>query len=904
MSSMKKIGLGILGILILASIIGGFALLGAEAYRMFSGGDEPRRTASRSDDPAATDPSKPTGTTEPITGQAQLDSEGNYAPIHVQVLDTAKKPLAGVTVHMVDAGNPPFVALGKQETDESGLCVFRGLDRDRYGFYVDIEPFVQQSNSHVFPGEQIVFELEEGAPLAGVVRDATTGQLLPDVLVHATNRDLAAFRQNQVVLTDTEGRYEFRAASPRPLNLRFTLDGFQSEDRKEILVHPSAGTSVDVDLTPGLTVSGWVTDAETGDPIPGAAISFGFGIFEQEATFTTDERGMFSLRGVGRGKLMIRARAPGYAPGRTNLDLRRSNSETAVAIELKRWTTVAGTVRDMLGQPIGGAEVLLEEDAFLFKKNSERLAVTGRDGRFEAQLENARGDVRLKAVHPDYTAGFSDSIVVRAGENLTDIEIVLPVGGRIVGVVTEEDGGPLAGARINLHEQPVQSVNNPAVRPDSPFLQRPRSQATHSITSASDGRFEIRGIEPGTKILEIRGDGFLDELINDVLVIDGEEVGPLNIVLSRGHRLTGVVSDTGGKPIAGARVSVMLRKGKGGRASAAVTTGPEGDFVLDGLSRGTYDLYASHAGFVRKDLKGIEAGAGDLQITLEQHGGISGMVVFAAVGTIPDTFEVRLFDMTVGASSAPILRKSFSSRKGKFDLESVAPGDYELLVDARGFVPTSVAPVSVGESIITEGLEVFVDSGGAIAGHVQTQTGSPIRNADVFVRSLDESNSARPVVGPVRTDGSGAYLVTGLMPGRYEVSASADNLSTAAAPGIYLGASDEAVVDLTLVASGTLRIRVVDAFGDPVEGARIEFQGDETFVDPKSLRLVAKLGQGTALDRALDRLHRTDVTGFVGFNSVPYGKYQVSIVHPDFGTRARTIEVSESRVGTEEIVLD
>lgn len=903
MSSMKKIGLGILGILILASIIGGFALLGAEAYRMFSGSDEPRRASSGSGEPASTDTAA-SGTTQPVSGQAQLDPDGNYAPIHVQVLDPAKKPLADVTVHLVDAGNPPFIPLAKQQTDESGLCVFRGLDRDRYGFFVDVEPFVQQSNSHVFPGEQIVFELEDGAPLTGVVRDATTGQLLEGVLVHATNRDLAAFRQNQVARTDAEGRYEFRSASTRPLNMRFMLDGFQSEDRKEILVHPSSGSNVDVSMTPGLTVSGWVTDAETGDPIPGAAISFGFGIFEQEASFTTDERGMFTLRGVGRGKLMIRARAPGYAPGRTNLDLRRSNSETAVEIELKRWTTVAGTVRDMLGQPIGGAEVLLQEDAFLFKKNSERLAVTGRDGRFEAQLEHARGDVRLKAVHPDYTPGFSEPIVVRAGENLTEIEIVLPVGGRIVGVVTQEDGGPLAGARINLYQQPVQSVNNPAVRPDAPFQQRPRGQVTHSVTAATDGRFEIRGIEPGTKILEIRAEGFLDEIMNDVLVIDGENVGPLDIVMSRGHRLAGSVADTSGEPIAGARVSVMLRKGKGGRASAAVTTGPEGEFALDGLARGTYDLYASHAGFVRKDVKGIEAGAKDLQIELEQHGGISGMVVFAATGQIPDTFEVRLFDLATDASSAPILRKSFSSRKGKFHLESVAPGSYELLVDARGFVPTSVSPLSVGESIITEGVEVFVDSGASIAGHVQNPTGGPIRNADVFVRSLDESNSARPVVGPVRTDGNGAYFVTGLMPGRYEVSASADNLSSAVAPGIYLGASDEAIVDLTLVASGALRLRVVDGFGDPIEGVRIEFQGDETFVDPKSLRLVAKLGQGAALQRALDRLHRTDVTGFVGFNSVPYGKYQVSISHPDLGSRSVTVEVSEERRGTQEIVLD
>ena len=70
-----------------------------------------------------------------------------------------------------------------------------------------------------------------------------------------------------------------------------------------------------------------------------------------------------------------------------------------------------------------------------------------------------------------------------------------------------------------------------------------------------------------------------------------------------------------------------------------------------------------------------------------------GWVVFAATVEAPDKFEVRLFDLASDAKSSSVLRKSFSARKGKFNLESVVPGDYELIALPLKLAGLDAAPV-------------------------------------------------------------------------------------------------------------------------------------------------------------------------------------------------------------------
>lgn len=895
MTHMKKIGIGAIGIVVLAAIVVGFSLLGSELYRIFRTDDDGGRMRRAESTEAggsrngksASDPATGTG------GSEQGYERGSFGSVLVQVLGPDSEPIAKAPVVLRVAGNPPRDVLRRLDTGDNGICKFSQLPREHVGVTVDIEPYVPLSDTHVFGGSQVVFELATGAPLYGVVTDETTGQPLEGVTVRGTQRDLEPVRWNQSVTTDANGVYRFRAVPEKPLLVSFVRPGFKMVTQRDFVVYAPEGRELNIAMAPGMTVTGWVMDAVTGKPIQGATVSHGTGIFETESYEETDERGMFSLIGIPRGRISLRARADGYAPGRINLDLRNtSESERGVQIDLHRWTSVAGVVRDTVGEPVAGADVFVELDSFLFKRSSERVATTGTDGRFEANLEDVNGVVRLKATHEDFTSGTSRAVNVVAGEHVDDLVITMAVGGRIAGIVLAEGTKPLANARVNLYNQPERKVANPAIMPSGPFQQAaPRGKVTHSVTTGPDGKFDIRGIDAGVKILEVNADGFVVDRRRDLLVIDEELTGPLEIGLTRGREIAGRVVDSSSKPLRGARVKFRIAEGTGDRGMGSATTDEEGVFVLEDLGLGTYDLDFVHAGFVKKQMKSVSAGQSDISITLEKLGGIAGTVTMPQATRKPGSFEVLLYrDATLG-ESAPLRRKSVAAASGKFKLESIDPGTYEIAIEAPGMMP-AYGSVTVVEGQVAKGVDFFLSLGGVIMGTVTDEsTGAPVAQADVFVRYLGDATGARRVVGPVRTEQDGSYLVSGLLEGRYEVYATRASMATQRPESVNLSAYEQ-VVNLTLISGGDLKLRVEDYDGNPIEGVSVELDTSNNFVDARALRIAAKLGsQPDSLRRALSQLNLTDVTGFLQIQALPAGRYTLTLSHPDYASETVRAQV-------------
>jgi len=907
MTPLKKIAVGALGALILSAIVVGFSLVGSELYRTLAGSGD-RARPDRDTRAEMHEPDEP-GDSRGLRSRPSRDERGDLDPIRVQVLDPALRPLADAPVRLNVSGHPPFETLREERTDADGMIVFDDLARDRYGVAVDVDPYVPVANTHVFPGESVRIELGEGGPLHGVVRDSVSGEALAGVEVRGTTRDLEPVRWNEATVTDAQGRYRFDAVSARTLSVHFSHPGFQHQHVKDLDVPVSPeGRTLDVELVPGVSITGWVTDADTGEPIPGAKISHGFGIFEENEVVRCDERGKFVLDGIGRGKIMVRARAEGYAPGRAHLDLRGVRSDETVQIELARWTTVAGSVRDDRGEPVEGAEIFLEEQTLVFSKSSRRLGLSAADGSFEANLEHVLGDVRLRARHPDFTEGMSEAFRVQPGVRVTGVDIRLQVGGRIVGNVSDEEGEPIAGARIHLYEEPRKTVENPADKFEGRFAARPRGRVLVSATTERDGSFEMRGIPDGPKILEIRAEGFLGHVEPGLGVAGGDVVGPLAFTLVRGRGIGGRVTDSSGKPLDGVRVSVLRANGAREGGSGSAITDAKGRFEVTDLGPGSFKVFATKSGFVRHDEAEIRAGTRDLQIALDRYGGIRGSVFFP--DTAPGRFEVLLQDLALDeADAAPELKKAFSSRKGDFKLDTVAPGTYELIVLAEGYLPTRVGPLTVDENRLLEGIEVMLDGGALIVGRVFDEAGDPVRNADVFVRYLGEGDPrvTRSVTGPVRSDSEGAYRVSGLAGGRYEVLASRDRMATPAAMVIFVGDGEQVTLDLTMATGAELKLRVVDRDGNPVPEAAVEIAGNDEgdVLRPRSLRIASKYANDPgALRNALDRLNRTDVTGFLRLPTLPAGRYTIRAEHPEAGRGRAVVRLGAGETRSVQLVLE
>ncbi|MER3486508.1 MAG: hypothetical protein C4345_11610, partial [Chloroflexota bacterium] len=168
-----------------------------------------------------------------------------------------------------------------------------------------------------------------------------------------------------------------------------------------------------------------VVDAYSNQPISGATVRVG------DASFVTGSEGRVQLRAPKDAKEIIVER-PGYETARSSLP-RSGNRRQQIAL---RPTTLSGTLRDAdSGAPIANATVSLADGQGVILQT----ITTGETGQY--QFENVPQQARL---------------VIDAGDFGTVDE---PVGNRSVanfalrrsilfGVVTDEDGHPIADATI------------------------------------------------------------------------------------------------------------------------------------------------------------------------------------------------------------------------------------------------------------------------------------------------------------------------------------------------------------------------------------------------------------------------------------------------------------------------
>ena len=98
----------------------------------------------------------------------------------------------------------------------------------------------------------------QSSGIAGVVRDSS-GAVLPGVTVEAASP--ALIERARVVVTDSQGRYNIVDLRPGAYTVTFTLTGFSTVKREDILLSAAFTANVNADLKVGaleetITVSG------------------------------------------------------------------------------------------------------------------------------------------------------------------------------------------------------------------------------------------------------------------------------------------------------------------------------------------------------------------------------------------------------------------------------------------------------------------------------------------------------------------------------------------------------------------------------------------------------------------------------------------------------------------------
>lgn len=443
---------------------------------------------------------------------------------------------------------------------------------------------------------------------------------------------------------------------------------------------------------------------------------------------------------------------------------------------------IAGRVT-AAGAPLEGATVELGSalsDAGVLPVLTRR---TGSDGAFDfgAQPPAAYSLAASAQQHSPAVTEVDTRNPTAAAER-----VELRLGGcaaALFGHVDDSSGGPIAQARI--------------------CDAWPRASAC--VVSDDSGAYEAC-LDPGERTVAIaaRGYGAVVERVTFTSrrVRRDFALTPEATIVGR------VVRADSGAPVAGAEVRAVGVDQWTPRWSAphSTVTNGEGRFTLAGLAAGRHRLSAAAAGLASSQW---------LELSV-QPGRIGNEIVLPLLatarvsGTVTDGHDA-VAGATVAVQS-PLPGDAVTQADGSFVLDNVP----------RGTQPLQVAPYSVRDprAILVDGPEVTnvritVELMASIAGTI-TRSGKPVAGALVY-SGRGEAVSA---------DGEGRYVVRGLPPGKYYVSAD-DKPAGAfgAAPDVTVAAGEQRTgVDIDLRHGGTIAGTIVEANGAPAGGLFVRFE--------------------------------------------------------------------------------
>jgi protocatechuate 3,4-dioxygenase beta subunit len=717
----------------------------------------------------------------PATGAKESIAATPLPLISGTVIDEERKPVAGATIGRFNN----FAELPSRATvtRRNGTFVFHASTPERmHEFEVSKDGYADTSFS-VTPGESksgINVTLPRGVPLALRVVDAARNPV-SGVSVHVTpTRDGMMGGLHELrcsggdCTTASDGTMNVRVA---PAKYDIMVAG------ADIVMKRVAAQNVDARSGPltitvdrGVEVSGRVTYTD-GKPL---TIQAGVTMDANGTPITemTDDSGAFTLHGVPKGKVSLRAAI--FQGGRLNGPTKEITAPAAnVVLTLPRGGHVTGHVVDSSsGAPITDFEIGTQR-AMGFQFASTNTTHSD-DGSFTL-TDVMPGRVEITASAEGYVRG-SAGIEVAEGQSIDNVEVRLDRGARVRGKVTSTDGQPLPGAMVSVVEQ---------------GMRRPGGAADRATTDA-DGMYELSSVPPGDRNIAFSKDGFVS-VTKSVATTAGKE-SSLDAALDAGRELAGRVIDESGQPVAAADVRVQ---GQGVRGSQSDS---DGSFTIAGLREGKFTLVAHKNGYVDAHQEVDVAAQPNVTLTLGRGATVSGRIT----GLSAEELGYVMVSFYGGGTFGNTRPDS----AGNFTLSGVHDGNVTVQANVGGFSGGRSARKTIE---VTNGTAPEVDivftTGFTVRGRVNAH-GRPMN--DFRVNFSPAEPSLAPGNAPI--DAEGNYSVTGLGAGDYRVAI--------VGPAVGLvynqkyNVTGDGVYDIELQ-SASIQGRVTDRDGKPVPDVRV-----------------------------------------------------------------------------------
>jgi hypothetical protein len=419
---------------------------------------------------------------------------------------------------------------------------------------------------------------------------------------------------------------------------------------------------------------------------------------------------------------------------------------------------------------------------------------------------------------------------------------------------------------------------------------------TYGGMTATDGRFSITGIVPGSYAVTMERIGFsmptdADATENSPLVLlPDDKRDAIRLQMVPAGSIAGRVTNADGDPVEHVTVQAEDRSGAAG-SDVAGTTDAKGRFRIGGLAPGRYRVKATpENGYTPAELRtdgtvdvqdAPTFSPGRVQVTagVETSGigiQLARVPIVAVSGEVEDapqnSFNAQLFVAQQGGAG----RSMYGIKPdGTFRVWRLPPGKYEIRAmwqapGGRDFQSVPVEFEVAGSNIDRLSLRLIPPAD--IAGHVEFLDDGAKPAKNVAPKLTLVNTGVHPGAALVDIADDGSFHLAQLRAGRYRVGLSWNNVYVAS---MQLGslAIDGSLLDLTNGAGGgELSIRVSLATGSvsgnvvddkgPAAGARVTmvFDGVGGGIPPR----FATAGPG----------------GMYSFDGVAPGKYKLVAVQP------------------------
>lgn len=480
---------------------------------------------------------------------------------------------------------------------------------------------------------------------------------------------------------------------------------------------------------------------------------------------------------------------------------------------------------------------LLSLGAYLFSnRNAEELLQIETDE--SSDIATPRGDVPADTTHAEAAVPFPGDVAAASSATL-DLsrqfapEIHSTGPGSVHGRVLQRSTyAPVAGAEIVLDLN--FDFTNDWIGPGHPDFFRNR------YYTDAEGKF-VCGSLPMRRTFRItirhEGFGYLDA--SPVTLTGKYEQNIGTFLLDPEIMLPGMVTDDNGVGLAGVEItagdfSVQRADAFTQRfpalplQGASTLTGPDGSFVLRGLSTGDHRLEFRKPGYARAALSSVRVSASEpaapLRVTLKRGTTLGGRVVDDRDEPVEGVSLCALLSETVRLGNAGAMRTGFfagtrSDADGHFqfsDLPDASQYKYHISSEKDGYVPSEIGELRPGN----EHLLIRLTPVGKymLRGRiVEKDTGLPVRSS-AHIKAW--SGEQKYFMGIITSEADGSFEYPNLMPGPVALSVTAAG---------YLGARMDvpdvrarSTIRIELPSGKTLSGVVRDEItGAPVAGARV-----------------------------------------------------------------------------------